>query len=523
MPAPDAAAPSGAVSVEQAALATPHVVPVMIALMVAMLMQVLDTTIANVALPHMQATLGASQDSISWVLTSYIVALAIATPLTGWLSDRIGARRLIMIAVAWFVVASMLCGIAANLTQMVLFRLFQGIAGAFIGPLAQTLILDVNKPSDHPRALSIFTTGIMVGPIFGPILGGFLTEHLNWRWVFYINVPIGIASLLLLSAFLPEKKRVRREFDSRGFCLLAVAVGAFQLALDRGEHLEWLQSREILIELGLAVAMLWMFGVHLATTRRAPLFDLAMMRDRNLMTGSLFMAMVGLVMMASMALLPGLLQAIYGYDVVDTGLLLMARGAGSLVTMSMAARLVARINMRLLVLAGLLITALSLWQMTHWALEMNATPILVSGFVQGFGIGLIFTPLNIMSFATLDSRLRTDGAALFNLTRSMGSSIGIAIAMSQLARNVQISHADLAQHVTGETLGIDPLKIASLGEMSQSIAAMVNGEVTRQAMMIAYLDDFHLMLIASLATLPLMLLLRQPRGASRLEPVHIGE
>lgn len=508
---------------DQGALPTPHVVPVMIALMIAMMMQILDTTIANVALPHMQASLGASQETISWVLTSYIVALAIATPVTGWLADRLGARRLMMIAVTTFVLASMLCGIAANLGQMVLFRLLQGVAGAFIGPLCQTLMLDVNKPSDHPRAMSLFSTGMMIGPVFGPVLGGVLTEHFNWRWVFYINLPIGIVCLLLLAVFLPAKGQVRRPFDGFGFAMLAIAIGAFQLALDRGEHLEWLQSPEILLEFALALSFLWMFAVHLMTTRKLPLFNPALLGDRNLISGSLFMGMVGIVTMSSLALLPGLLQSLYGYDVIDTGLMLMSRTVGALITMSLAGRLVAHVNLRLLVLSGLLITAFSLWQMTHWALDIDATSILVSGFIQGFGMGMILTPLNIMSFATLSPQLRTDGAALFNLTRSLGSSIGIAVTMSQLARNMQVSHADLSQQITGASTGIDPLTILAMGDTGATIAAMLNGEVTRQAAMIAYIDDFHLMLIACLVTLPLVLLLRQPREAHAMEPVHIGE
>lgn len=495
---------------------------VMIGLMAGTMMQILDTTIANVALPHMQASLGASQDSISWVLTSYIVALAIATPLTGWLADRIGARRLMIVSIASFMIASMLCGIAANLTQMVLFRVAQGIAGAFIGPLAQAFLLDINRPSYHMRALSIFSVVVMVGPVIGPIIGGILTESLDWRWVFYINVPIGIVCLALLIPLLPDKPRGDRSFDGLGFAMLAVAIGTFQLALDRGEHKEWLQSTEILCEFGIALAASWMFGVHLATSRGA-LFDPRLIGDRNLVTGSLFMGMIGVVMMSSLALLPSMLQSLYGYDVVDTGLILMSRGIGSVIAMSCTGWLMRRFGPRVLVLTGLAMTSFSLWQMTQWSLEMEMTPVIVSGVIQGLGIGIVLLPLNIMSFATLPQYLRTDGAAIFSLMRNIGSSVGIAIATSQLARNMQVSHADLSQHLTAARLPLDPSLLQMLGDAGAGVLAMLNGEVSRQAAMIAYIDDFKLMMIACLLTLPLILLLRTPKVVRPADLVHISE
>lgn len=516
------AKPAAAPSTDRAALPTSNRALVMVALMSATMIQVMDMTIANVALPHMQASLGASQDSISWVLTSYIVALAIATPITGWLADRVGARRLIMGAVIGFVAASMLCGIASNLSQMVFFRLLQGVAGAFIGPLAQTYMLDINRPSEHPRAMSIFSTGMMVGPVCGPIVGGLLTEHLDWRWVFYVNVPVGALCLALLLPLLPAKPLVRRPFDGWGFAFLAIAIGSFQLALDRGEHLEWLQSPEILLEFGLAIAFLWMFVIHLKTTS-LPLLDPRLIGNRNLLAGSFFMGLMGIVMMSALSLLPSLLQSLYGYDVVDTGLILSSRSLGAVATMSAGSWMVSRFDLRLLVLTGLSITAFSLWQMAGWSLETDATPLILSGFTQGLGIGIVFLPVNVMSFATLPPALRTDGTALFNLSRNLGSSIGVAIAISQLSRNMQISHADLAQHITPTAIGIDPLAVQALGSVGDAALAMINGEVSRQAAMIAYLDDFKLMMFACLLTLPLILLLRPPPRGKKIEPAQIME
>lgn len=502
---------------DQASLPTRNKGLVMLALMSAMVMQLLDTTIANVSLPHMQAALGASQDAISWVLTSYIIAVAIATPLSGWLADRVGARRLIILAVTAFVLTSMLCGMAANLTQMVAFRVLQGIAGALIGPISQALILDIHKPSERAGAMSIFSAGIMIGPVIGPVLGGFLTEYLNWRWVFYINLPVGLIAGALLILFLPAKAVSRRPFDGAGYVMLALAIGSLQLALDRGEHQDWLESPEIVLEFALAAAMIWMFAVHLMTSRKVRLFDPSLFRDRNLATGSLFMLVISTVIAASMTLLPGLMQGLYGYDAVDTGIILMSRSIGAIVTMSTVARLMTKVDSRLIVLSGLLIAAFTLWEMTRWSLDTNGTSIFINGFFQGFGMGMVFTPLNIMAFNTLPARYRTDGSALFNLARNIGSSAGIAVTTAQLTRNMQISHSDLTQQVTSARVMMDTPVVDGLGVAGEQLAMLVNAEITRQAAMIAYLDDFKLLLFACLTALPLVFILRKP-AASRAKP-----
>ncbi|QUT07971.1 DHA2 family efflux MFS transporter permease subunit [Sphingobium phenoxybenzoativorans] len=480
-----------------------------IAIMAATLLQVLDTTIANVALPHMQASLGATQDSISWVLTSYIVASAIAIPITGWLADRIGSRRLFIVSVCTFVVASMLCGIATSLIEMVLFRLIQGISGAFIAPLAQSLLLDINRKSDHAKAMSIYGMGIMIGPIAGPILGGWLTENFNWRWVFYVNVPVGILCIALLLWLLPSKETVKRHFDATGFALLGLGLAALQLVLDRGEHVDWFNANEIWIETGIAAAAFWMFGVH-AFTAKSPLFPKDLWRDRNMVSGAIFMFVLGVLTMSAMALLPPMLQSLFGYPVMETGTLLASRGMGVLITMFLVGRISHFVDLRLMVFVGFVICAGSLWMMTGWSLEMDWVPVVESGFVQGLGLGLIFVPLNILSFATLHPAYRTDGASLLNLSRNIGSSIGIALMAALLTRNTQISHADLAQHATFESLPLDPAMSGILGATGDSAMAMLNGEVTRQAAMIAYLDDFKLMTIATLLVLPLILLLKRP-------------
>jgi DHA2 family multidrug resistance protein len=481
-----------------------------LAIMSATLLQVLDTTIANVALPHMQASLGANQDGISWILTSYIIASAIAIPITGWLSDRVSVRRLFLYSISTFVLTSMLCGIATSLTEIVIFRLFQGIAGAFIGPMAQSLMLDINRRSDHAKAMALYGMGVMVGPIMGPILGGWLTENFNWRWVFYVNVPVGIICLCMIWWLLPASKIVKRYFDVTGFALLALGLAAFQLVLDRGAHADWFNSDEIWIESAIAAAGFWMFGVHMATSK-TPLFRAAMMRDRNLTTGTIFTFMMGMVTMAGMALLPPMLQGLFNYPVLTTGELLSSRGVGVFLTMFIVGRVGNIVDLRILVVIGFIACSSSLWMMTGWSLDMDWHPVVWSGFVQGMGIGLIVIPLSILSFATLPSEYRTDGAGLINLSRNMGSSIGIAATAALLTSNTQVSHADLAQHVTYDRLPIDPSIVSILGTYGDGVMAMLNAEVNRQAAFIAYLDDFKLMMIATLLAMPLILFLRKSK------------
>jgi DHA2 family multidrug resistance protein len=494
---------------------TPHLVTkhkslLTVAIMAAMVMQVLDTTITNVALPNMQASLGAAQDTISWVLTSYILASAVAIPITGWLADRFGTRRLFIVSVGLFVLASMLCGVAQSLEQMVLFRALQGLGGAFLGPLAQSLMLDINRPSEQARAMSVYGMGVMVGPIMGPIVGGWLTENFDWRWCFYVNVPVGIACLLGLIFLLPEKPLRQRDFDLFGFSLLAAGLASLQLMLDRGQSQDWFNSHEIWIETGVAVIALWMFTVHSITAKK-PLFDPKLIADRNFATGAVFMFIIGMIMLAALAVLPPLLEGVYGYSVTYTGIILSARGVGVLITMSMAGKLMKYIDARIMVASGLAISAGSLFLMTGWAIDMSWEPIVISGLIQGLGIGFVFVPLQVLAFGTLPPTFRTEGAAVLNLTRNIGSSIGIAIVMGMLARNMQVSHADLVQNITPTSLPIDLTKVLALGGYGSAVLGAVDGLVNVQATMIAFLDDFKLMGIACIAATPLALFLRKPK------------
>jgi len=496
----------------QPMLAVRHRWLLTIGVMGAMVMQILDTTIANVALPHMQTSLGATIDTVSWVLTSYIVATAIALPATGWLSDRFGSRNLFLFAVGSFIVASMLCGTAVSLEEMVLFRVFQGIAAAFINPLSQTAMLDINPPERQAKAMSVWGMGVMVGPIMGPVIGGWLTESYNWRWVFYVNVPVGALTFAILWFLLPSRPLRARSFDIAGFGLIALAVASFQLMLDRGQQQDWFSSPEIIAEAMVALAAIWMGVVHLATAQK-PLFDRHLFKNRNLVMGMIFMIVIGISTMAPMALLPPMLQQLFGYPVVDTGMMMAPRGVGVLFTMWFAGQMMGKIDTRILIIIGLLLFSFSLRQMAGYSLEMDFWPVIISGFIQGLGMGLVFMPLNSLAFATLEHSYRTDGASLLNLMRSIGQSAGISLVTVLLARNIQTSHADLAQHVTAKTIPtLDLGALDRYGVLSDSVFGMADAMINKQAAMIAYIDDFYLMAWISIAVLPLVLLLRKPKG-----------
>ncbi len=423
--------------------AVPHRGLITVSIMLATIMQVLDTTIANVALPTMTGDLGASRDTINWVLTSYIVAAAIMTPVTGWLADRIGRRELFLISIVGFTVTSMLCGLAWSLEEMVLFRVLQGLFGAAIVPLAQTFLLDINPREKHGQAMAIYGAGIMVGPIIGPTLGGWLTEVVNWRWVFFINLPVGILAFLGAAAYLPKVPKRLRGFDFFGFAMLSLGVGALQLMLDRGAEVDWFSAVEIWIELGLAITGFWVFFIHLATNRDT-FIDVKIFADRNFATGLVFIFVVGVILLSSMALLPPMLSQLFDHSTTLTGLVMAPRGVGTMISMILVGRLVQTFDARALVVAGLLLTAWSLHMMTGFTPQMDDHLIIWSGVIQGLGLGLVFVPLNTVAFATLDMRFRTDGAALFSLIRNIGSSIGISIVTVLLTRNIQVNHAELS-------------------------------------------------------------------------------
>ena len=488
----------------------PHRGLITVAIMLATIMQVLDTTIANVALPSMTGDLGASQDTITWVLTSYIVAAAIMTPVTGWLADRIGKRELFLVSIIGFVGTSMLCGLAWSLPSMVAFRLMQGIFGAAIVPLSQTFLLDINPRERAGQAMAMWGAGIMVGPIIGPTLGGWLTESFNWRWVFLINLPVGILALLGSAAYLPRAPRRIRRFDIFGFVMLSVAIGALQLMLDRGGEVDWFSSAEIWTYLFLTVSGFWIFVIHIMVADK-PFLDPLMFTDRNFAVGLAFIFVIGIILLASLALLPPMLSRIFGYPTITTGLVMGPRGIGTMVSMLVVGRLVRKVDPRVLVATGLILTAASLYLMTGFTPQMTSGPIIWSGILQGLGLGLVFVPLSTIAFSTIDPIYRADATSLFSLVRNIGSSIGISIVSVLLARNVQINHAELGAMISPYNPMLWHLAPGAAAGNSAALS-QVDGLVTIQALMISYIDDFKLMMIITLAAMPLVFMLRHTKA-----------
>lgn len=491
--------------------ATPRRDLITLTVMLATIMQALDTTIANVALPHMQGSVGATQDQISWVLTSYIVASAIFMPLTGFLSGRFGRKRIFIASVVGFTLTSMLCGAAQSLGQIVAFRFLQGVFGASLVPLSQAVMLDSYPREKHGSAMALWGVGVMIGPILGPSLGGWLTEYYSWRWVFYINLPFGVLAWLGLSAFLQESPLDRqRRFDLPGFALLSLGIGALQMMLDRGESLDWFASAEVVTEAVLCVLALYLFTVHIFTHEH-PFIEPGLLRDRNFALGLVFIFVVGIILLATMALLPPFLQGLMGYPIIDIGLLLAPRGLGTMAAMMVVGRLSGKVDPRALILLGLGLISLSLWRMSLFSLDTRGPDIVGTGIIQGMGLGLIFVPLSTLSFSTLAPRYRNEATSLYSLMRNIGSSIGISIVISYLAQRVQINHAAYADYIDPSRLQLQQaVESGAIDLASPQGLARVNQLLNQQAATLAYLQDFRLMMWITLAAIPLLLLLRQP-------------
>jgi DHA2 family multidrug resistance protein len=491
----------------------PNVAAITICATLATVIQALDTTIANVALPYMQGNLGATLDQINWVLTSYIVSAAIMTPPTAWLADRLGRKRLFLATVAGFTAASVLCGLAQSLPQIVLFRLLQGAFGAPLVPLAQATLLDHYPREKHGSAMAMWGVGVMVGPILGPTLGGWLTESYDWRWVFYINLPIGICTLLGLWRFLPPTLGDERlRFDWFGFATLSLAIAALQLLLDRGQELDWFSSPEIQFEAGASALALYLFLVHIATAKR-PFIEPRIFRDRNFSAGLGFIFVVGVILLATLALLTPYLQSLMQYPVATAGMVLAPRGMGTMAAMLLVGRLIQHVDPRGLLLCGLSLTALALGAMTGFTPDVSERAIVWTGVLQGLGLGFIFTPLSTMTFATLAPEDRTQGTALFALLRNIGSSIGVSVVIFLLAQHTQTVHAELVEQITPFRVSLLPPLLHGPWNLNTLAGrAALNQEITRQATIVAYVDDFKLMTSVALLCMPLVALLRRPRA-----------
>ncbi|MES1200049.1 MAG: DHA2 family efflux MFS transporter permease subunit [Pseudomonadota bacterium] len=488
---------------------------ILASVMLSTILVALDQTIANVALPHMAGSVSASQDQIAWVLTSYIVAGAICTPITGWLSGRLGRKRLFFGAVLGFVIASAACGAAQNLPEIVTFRLIQGVFGAPLIPLSQALILDIYSAKERGPAMAIWGVGVMVAPIAGPVLGGWLTESWSWRWVFYINVPVGALCLLGILTFVPEtEKNTQRSLDIIGFALLGTAIAALQLVFDRGQGKGWFDSPEIITEAVIAFLAMWFCLVHSFTSKH-PFLPLPIFTDFNFATCSALGVVVGVVILSVSALLPLMLQGVYNYSVLQTGLLLSPRGFGSIVSMLLVGRLLGRVDTRLLLLIGQAIFAASFYHLSLFTLDTPSIQVVLNGILQGLGTGLLFLPLTTMAFGTIAPNLRPDATSFYTLMRNLGGSAGISIMLVLLSNFAAGSQTSLVAPYGLDNSMVRDLLPAPFTLNDPIGIAMLAGAVQRQAAMLGYTQVFHLMFVVTLCMMPPVLLMRMPKA----EPV----
>jgi len=484
--------------------------------MSATIMQALDTTIANIALPHMQGSLSASLDQINWVLTSYIVASAIMTAPIGWLADRYGRKKLFVVCVAGFTVASLLCGISQTIGQIVTFRIMQGAFGAALVPLSQSVILDAYSFEQRGQAMAIWSIGVMLGPIMGPTLGGWLTEHYSWHWVFLVNLPVGAFTIFGLLLFMDETRpRDGLRFDWFGFVALAVGIGVLQLMLDRGEQVGWFESPEIIAEAIISIAGFYYFFAH-SLTADEPFVRFALFKDRNFIGGCIFMAVIGMALFGTMALVVPYMQNVMGYPVLDAGWMLGSRGLGTLITMLFVGRLLRTIEARWLVLIGLTLTAVTIGQMIGFTNDTSARTIVTVTVIQGMGLGFVFVPLSTVAFATLPAHLRTDGTAILTLVRNIGSSVGISVVIANLTSTTTAMHARLAEAVTPFNDALKMPDVRGIIDLSTEAGlALLDQIVWQQATIIAFANDFKLLMWMTLVSIPLVFVIGSSRAPKR--------
>jgi DHA2 family multidrug resistance protein len=497
---------------------------VLIGSMAGVLMQALDSTIANVALPYMEGSLAASWDQITWVLTSYIIAAAIMTAPVGWLSARFGKKSFLITSLAGFTIFSAACGAAQSLDQMVLFRLIQGCFGAALSPLSQAVMIDMYPPHKRGNVMAIWGMGVMLGPILGPTLGGFLTDAYNWRWVFYINVPFGIAAVIALLIFFKDTiKDTSLKFDWFGFGALGVGLAALQLMLDRGTTKDWFSSSEIVIEACIAGVALYLFVVHMLTAKK-PFIPLAVFKDRNLDGGLVLMFALGLVLVASSVLLSPYLQNLSGRSVSQTGLLMVPRGVGTMFAMLFAGRLTMKMDPRLLMTAGATLLAWSMWAMTDWTPDVSEGTISFVTFVQGVGMGLVFVPMNLVAFATLAPHFRTDGAGLISLLRNIGSAIGVSLTTNILASSVQTIHSQLSGYASpfNRALSVNGPSMMMNPQIPFGLANF-NSLIEYRAQVQAYSNDFLFMFFVSLPVFIVIWLMKRPDFAGATPQLEVME
>ena len=482
-----------------------------LALMLTTVMVIMDMTIVNVTLPHMMGALGATADQVTWVLTAYIVAEAVTIPLSGYLAGRLGRQRVLLLGIGGFVIASALCGQSSSLDEIVIFRLLQGVAGAPLIPLSQSALVDSFEAHERGKAMAIWGIGIMLGPVLGPTIGGFVTEHLNWRWVFYINLPVGLLNLALVMRAITDTPRREIVADWRGALLMIIGVGSLQTLLDRGNQENWWHSGLIdLLTLSAVVGIIWFVVRTLRSP--TPIVDLRLYRDRNLAVASGMMLVFGLGLFGTIAVQPLMLERLLGYPAETTGLVMAPRALGSALSMALVARLTNRVDHRWLVGVGMLVMASGTWIMSWYNLSISPGWIIWPGFLQGMGMGAVFVPLSTMAYATLKRSEADAGAGLFNLARTIGSAVGVSIAATWYTRFGQENWNQLGAHINPFNPALHHwLSVQGLQLQNPLAPALLGQELGRQASMLAFSQVFQMIAVSFLLMAPLLLLLRRDK------------
>ncbi len=503
-----------------------HINPWIIALsvMFATFMEVLDTTVVNVSLPHIAGSLSATIDEATWVLTSYLVANAIILPMTGWLASVFGRKNLLMASVVGFTASSFLCGFAPNLASLIVFRILQGATGGALQPLSQAVLLEAFPPRERGKAMAFWGQGIVVAPILGPVLGGWLTDNYSWRWVFYINIPVGIASIVMTYLFIfdpPYIRQEKRRVDYWGLGMLAVGIGALQYVLDKGQEDDWFSSQTITTLTVIAAVTLTALIIHELTVED-PVVDLRVFKARSFAVGVFLMTVVGFVLYGSMVLLPVMLQTLLGYPSVQAGIAMAPRGIGAFFMMQITGQLIGRVDARKLLVSGLTIGGITLLWLSNLNLQAGYWDVFWPQLIQGVGMSLLFVPLTTIAMDPIPRERMGNATSLFNLMRNLGGSVGIAMTGTLLARQQQATTAMLGANVTA----YDPatqsmfagLRSAFMAAGADAVTATTRaqaalvGLVQKHAAMVAFVGVFQLMGIAFFLLVPLVFLMRRPKG-----------
>jgi len=485
-------------------------------LVIPAMMQVLDSAVMSVALTQMQGTLQAAQDQVAWVLTSYLIAVALLTPLWGALAGRFGRKPLFLFAIFGFTAFSFLSGQSDSLTEICIMRFLQGMFGAALVPYSQSSLYSLYKKDHHGIAMSWWGVGIMVGPVLGPTLGGYITELYNWRFVFFLNLPIGSLAFVLLWVLMPGTGEVRgRPFSYLGYVTLVLAVASLQFVLDRGERLDWFSSPLIIVLAGGAVALLWVFVVDSVTSDK-PFIDPSILRNRNFVCGMGLRVVFGILLFGSLVLIPPFLQKIGGYPILESGLILAPRGLATMVASIIAGRMVGKVDPRKMIAFGMMCGLSSLWLMSFLTPDSSRETLVALIMMQGFGFAFFFVPLSIATFSQMSPGQRDTGTSFFALTGNIGRSVGIALVAGFLVRNSQTNRAVLNEYISPFNPALGHLILPDRWNLSDIAGlASLNQEVSRQAAIIGYSNDFRLLAVIVLCCMPLLLLMGNPNRQSR--------